>query len=215
MFWNKKPKAKRIEIKQLPLPVLIRQVIYDTMLMPAEEIAYAMGLPPISDDVAEMEERESQKRLERFATLFAEYEQDELKHLLNLSKFDINKAKEELSYRLTMLCHGKQEAEQALKSAVSIFYTKNLENDNLSALPTVKIELSEITTGIKLQNLLTKSRLSDSNLNSKRLIQNKSCKVNGQIIEDPYFKITEKDFTDSVLNISIGKKRVCKLVLKS
>ena len=69
MFWNKKPKAKRIEIKHLPLPVLIRQVIYDTMLMPAEKIAYAMGLPPISDDVAEMEEHESQKRLERFATL--------------------------------------------------------------------------------------------------------------------------------------------------
>jgi hypothetical protein len=69
MFWNKKPKAKRVQIKHLPLPVLIRQVIYDTMLMPAEEIAYAMGLPPISDDVAEMEERESQKRLERFATL--------------------------------------------------------------------------------------------------------------------------------------------------
>ena len=69
MFWKKKRKAKRLEIKHMPLPVLIRQVIYDTMLMPAEQIANAMGLPPISDDVAEMEERESQKRLERFATL--------------------------------------------------------------------------------------------------------------------------------------------------
>lgn len=69
MFWNKKPKAKRIKMEHPTLPVLIRQVIYDTMLMPAEEIAYAMGLPPISDDVAEMEERESQKRLERFSTL--------------------------------------------------------------------------------------------------------------------------------------------------
>jgi len=69
MFWNKKPKAKRIKIDHPTLPVLIRQVIYDTMLMPAEKIAYAMGLPPISDDVAEMEERESQKRLERFSTL--------------------------------------------------------------------------------------------------------------------------------------------------
>ena len=69
MFWKKKSQAKRIEIKHLPLPVLIRQVIYDTMLMPAEEIANIMGLPPISDDVAEMEERESQKRLERFAKL--------------------------------------------------------------------------------------------------------------------------------------------------
>ncbi len=69
MFWKKKSQAKRVEIKHLPLPVLIRQVIYDTMLMPAEEIANIMGLPPISDDVAEMEERESQKRLERFAKL--------------------------------------------------------------------------------------------------------------------------------------------------
>ena len=72
MFWNKKLKVKKkIEIKSLPLPVLIRQVIYDTMLMPAEEIAYAMGLPPISDDVAEMEERESQKRLEKFSSLIS------------------------------------------------------------------------------------------------------------------------------------------------
>lgn len=69
MFWKKKSKVKRVEIKHLPLPVLIRQVIYDTMLMPAEEIANLMGLPPISEEVAEMEERESQKRLERFATL--------------------------------------------------------------------------------------------------------------------------------------------------
>jgi hypothetical protein len=69
MFWNKKTKAKRVEITHLPLPVLIRQVIYDTMLMPAEEIASVMGLPPISDDVAEMEEIESQKRLEKFASL--------------------------------------------------------------------------------------------------------------------------------------------------
>lgn len=152
--------------------------------------------------------------LERFAKLYAEYEQDELKHLLALSKSNINKAKEELSYRLTMLCHGKEAAEAALKSAVSIFYTKNLENDNLSSLPTVEIELSEIADGIKLQNLITKSKLSDSNVNSKRLIQNKSCKVNGQIIEDPYFKITEKNFIDSMLNISVGKKRFCKLILK-
>jgi hypothetical protein len=52
-----------------PLPVLIRQIIYDSMLMPAEDIAEAMGLPPISDEVAEMEEQASQDRLENFASL--------------------------------------------------------------------------------------------------------------------------------------------------
>ena len=69
MFWRKKKPAKRVKVQQIPLPVLIRQVIYDTMLMPAEGIAEAMGLPPISDEVAEMEEDASQERLERFAQL--------------------------------------------------------------------------------------------------------------------------------------------------
>ena len=39
------------------------------MLEPAEGIADAMGLPPISDEVSEMEERASQERLEKFSML--------------------------------------------------------------------------------------------------------------------------------------------------
>lgn len=64
-----KRKKKKEPILQVPLPVLIRQVIYDTMLMPSESIAEAMGLPPISDEVSEMEERASQNRLSRMASL--------------------------------------------------------------------------------------------------------------------------------------------------
>jgi len=72
MFGRKKKRMVVFEDslnKHIPLPVLIRQTIYDTMLMPAEEIAEAMGLPPISEEVSEMEERASQERLERFAHL--------------------------------------------------------------------------------------------------------------------------------------------------
>lgn len=74
MFDRFKRKKNRVvfednRVTHLPLPVLIRQVIYDSMLMPAEDIAEAMGLPPVSDEVAEMEERASQDRLERFAQL--------------------------------------------------------------------------------------------------------------------------------------------------
>jgi hypothetical protein len=39
------------------------------MLMPTEGIANALGLPPISDEVADMEEQASEERLERFASL--------------------------------------------------------------------------------------------------------------------------------------------------
>jgi hypothetical protein len=69
IFKRKKKKKNRVEIKHVPLPILMRQAIYDSMLEPAEGIAEALGLPPISDEVSEMEERESQKRLERFASL--------------------------------------------------------------------------------------------------------------------------------------------------
>lgn len=151
--------------------------------------------------------------IEKFTKLYAEYDAEQLNYIINLSKSDINKTKEALAYRLTDLCHGKEAAGQALKSAISIFYDKQLSN-NLVALPEVEIENAEILNGIKLQYLLTKSKLSDSNLSSKRLIQNKCCRVNGKMLDDPYFKITEKDFTDSVLNISVGRKRFCRLILK-
>jgi len=72
MFGRKKKDQEpkyRVEVQKIPLPVLIRQAIYDSLLEPAEEIAAALGLPPISQEVAEMEEEASQKRLEEFSAL--------------------------------------------------------------------------------------------------------------------------------------------------
>ena len=68
MIFRRK-KRMRVEVRHIPLPILIRQTIYDTMLEPAEGIAEAMGLPPISDEVADMEADASQERLERIAGL--------------------------------------------------------------------------------------------------------------------------------------------------
>jgi len=62
-------RKKKIKVQQVPLPVLIRQVIYDSMMMPPEEIAAHMGLPPVSEEVSEMEERASQDRLSRMSAL--------------------------------------------------------------------------------------------------------------------------------------------------
>jgi hypothetical protein len=70
MFKRKKKKgSRRVEVKSIPLPILMRQAIYDSMLEPAEDIANALGLPPISDEVAEMEVQASQERLELFSPL--------------------------------------------------------------------------------------------------------------------------------------------------
>jgi hypothetical protein len=69
VIFKRKKKAKIVKVNHIPLPILIRQAIYDTMLEPAEGIADVMGLPPISDEVADMEADASQERLERFANL--------------------------------------------------------------------------------------------------------------------------------------------------
>jgi hypothetical protein len=69
VIFKRKKKTKVVKVNHIPLPILIRQAIYDTMLEPAEGIADVMGLPPISDEVADMEADASQERLERFANL--------------------------------------------------------------------------------------------------------------------------------------------------
>lgn len=68
MMWSWKKKKKRI-FHQVSIPALIRQSIYDTMLTPPRDIAVAMGLPPISEEVSEMEERASDERISRISAL--------------------------------------------------------------------------------------------------------------------------------------------------
>lgn len=109
MIFKRKKKRTSVEVKHIPLPILIRQTIYDTMLEPAEGIAEAMGLPPISDEVADMEADASQERLESIARLlpFIESHSDiasriaaaayaldddmDVQNILNLSEEDYEK----------------------------------------------------------------------------------------------------------------------------
>ena len=70
MLWRKKKRHDHlIEERRIPEPVLMRQAIYDSLLEPAEEIAVSLGLPPISEEVREMEEEASQERLDKFSSL--------------------------------------------------------------------------------------------------------------------------------------------------
>lgn len=64
-----KRKAKTFTTTQVPLNVLMREIVYDAMLTPTEGIADLMGLPPISDEVAEMEEQASHDRLSNISEL--------------------------------------------------------------------------------------------------------------------------------------------------
>lgn len=64
-FFRRKKKHRDLPFSKLTIPSLIRQAIYDSMLMPPERIAVKLGLPPISEEVSEMEERASDERIHR------------------------------------------------------------------------------------------------------------------------------------------------------
>ncbi len=66
-FWRRR--RPKLEITQVPLSVLMRQIVYDSMLTPTEGIAEMMGLPPVSDDVADMEQQAHETRLSNVAGL--------------------------------------------------------------------------------------------------------------------------------------------------
>ena len=73
LSWFKKSKEEEDsptpKEKATNIPIMIRELIYDSLLTPPEVIADLLGLPPISDEVAEMEERASRERLDKFGVL--------------------------------------------------------------------------------------------------------------------------------------------------
>lgn len=89
MNWFRRRKHKNIFLHSFSVPGLIRQSIYDTMLTPPEDIAVAMGLPPISDEVSEMEERASDERISRLSALlpFIDSHSDITSHIITSAYF--------------------------------------------------------------------------------------------------------------------------------
>lgn len=70
-MWPFKRKKFRIinHVVNVPMPILIRQVIYDSAFDFADQIANKMGLPPVSEEVHDMEEQASADRIAKFSAL--------------------------------------------------------------------------------------------------------------------------------------------------
>lgn len=70
-MWPFRRRKEPVEDRTInvPLPILIRQVIYDSIFDTTQEISNMMGIPPISDEVHEMELRASEERIGRFSAL--------------------------------------------------------------------------------------------------------------------------------------------------
>lgn len=112
---------------------------------------------------------------------------------------EYNKAKELLSYELTKLVHGKEEADKADAAAKAIFAGGGNSDD----MPSTTIAAADLTDGkIGILTLLVKCGLCPSNGEARRLVTQNGIAVNGEKFTDPKGLV---DLSEPVV-IKKGKK---------
>ncbi len=130
----------------------------------------------------------------------ANYEQD--------NDTNINEYKKILAYAATKLCHGKNNADRAAQTAQNIF-----EKGIIEGVEQFELVAKDIAKGILLCELLTRSGLTSSNGEARRLINGGGAKLNNQKVIDECHKVFIKDFSEGYLILSSGKKRFIKILL--
>lgn len=146
--------------------------------------------------------------VEKFFKLFTFLPLDEIS---SICAGDINQAKERLAYEVTLLIHGKEEAENALAGAKAAF---SGEGDK-SHMPAVELSKDELSAGVGILTLFVKAKLTPSNSDARRLVTQNGAALNGKSVTDVKYMVTEKDLDDDgELVLRAGKKKFCRIVIK-
>ena len=145
----------------------------------------------------------------KFLKLFTELPLDECERLGKLKGSEINTAKQILATEVTTLAHGRDKAENAEETSKTVF----ADGSSAKGLPTEYFYESELINGVTGAQLFTKSGLSSSGKDAKRLISDGGARIDGIVFND-----TSKLFyTDDIINglkLSAGKKRHALIKIK-
>ena len=121
----------------------------------------------------------------------------------------LNEAKEILAYELTMMVHGKDEADKAQASAKALF-ASGADAD----IPTVEITAADLMDGAAdILTLLVKSGLVPSRSEARRSVEQGGVTVENEKITDTRKAYTEAELKNGVV-IRKGKKSYMKVILK-
>ncbi|MDA9105460.1 tyrosine--tRNA ligase [Candidatus Pelagibacter sp.] len=142
----------------------------------------------------------------KFLKIFTDINADEIKKIKN---DNINELKILLANKATSMLHGEDEANKCQETAKQTF-SENSLGDNL---PTIQINKQMLDTNINILDLVILSKLESSKSEIRRLIKGNGIKVNSQAISDEKFLITEDLFKDSLIKLSLGKKKHIKVEL--
>ena len=145
----------------------------------------------------------------KFMKLFTFMDLDEVKEYED-PKRNINDAKAKLAYEVTKIIHSEEEAEKAKEASLSLF----AGGFSSGHLPTVEVEKSLLENGIGVLDLYTKSGLTPSNGEARRLVMQGGAEINGEKVSDIKRIYSISDLKDGALLLKAGKKKFMRVIPK-
>ena len=136
----------------------------------------------------------------KFIKIFTDVNVDEIEKIKNNN---INELKILLANKATTMLHGEQEAKSSEDTAKKTFAENSLGNN----LPLISINKNQLDKKINIVDLIILSKLETSKSEVRRLIKGNGIKINNQSIADEKLIVTKNLFKDSIIKISLGKKR--------
>ena len=137
----------------------------------------------------------------RFMRLFTDMPLSEIALFEAMEGADINTAKVKLADEATALLHGGNAANKAKQTAQETF-----AGGAAKGLPTTNVTL-DILTGMGILNAVVTAGLAASNGEARRHIKAGALKLNNAPVSSHDYSITADDIADSIVKLSVGKKR--------
>ena len=129
----------------------------------------------------------------RFMKLFTFMSLDEIREYEDPAR-NVNDAKQRLAYEVTRIIHGEEEAEKAKDAAAALFVSG--ASGNREGIPSVSIAESDLEAGVGVLDLFTRSGLTSSNGDARRLIQGGGAYLGDKRIDSIDYTVTAADFPD-------------------
>jgi len=139
----------------------------------------------------------------RFLRLFTDLPIDEIGRLESLKDQEINDAKKILATEVTALCHGREAAETAERTARETFEAGGLGAD----LPEIALTPADFAEGgLSVVQLFLRAGLAKSGKDAKRLIAEGGARMDDEPVTDASLMLGTDAFAAPV-KLSAGKKR--------
>ena len=134
-----------------------------------------------------------------------------LEEIAGICAGNINTAKEKLAYEVTLLIHGKEEAEKALAGAKAAFSG----GGNKEAMPTIELSRSKLAEGIGVLDLFAEAGLAATKSDARRLVEQGGAFIGTEKISG-IKTIIKADMLDKdgELILRAGKKRFMRIIVK-